>query len=74
MFLGNSPNGSKLEFMLICIQEVSMSLIILDFTVIGAILDRGQTSERKYDADLMKAQFEECEMWNIDSISAQIFF
>jgi hypothetical protein len=37
-------------------------------------LDRGQKSGRKYDADLMKAQFEECEMWNIDSISAQIFF
>ena len=48
--------------MLICIQEVSMSLIIRDLTVIGPILDRGQTSERKYDADLMKAQFEECEM------------
>ena len=39
----------------------------------AAILDRGQTSERKYDADLMKAQFEECKMWNIDSISAQVF-
>jgi hypothetical protein len=49
--------------MLICIQEVSMSLIIRDFTVIGAILDRGQKSDRKqYGADLMKAQFEECKM------------
>ena len=47
---------------------------IRDFTVIGAILDRGQKSERKqYGADLMKAQFEECKMWNIDSISSQIF-
>jgi hypothetical protein len=36
---------------------------IRDFTVIGAILDRGQKSERKqYGADLMKAQFEECKM------------
>jgi len=34
-----------------------------DFTVIGAILDRGQKSERKqYGADLMKAQFEECKI------------
>jgi hypothetical protein len=30
-------------------------LILRDFTVIGAILDRGQKSERKqYGADLMK--------------------
>jgi hypothetical protein len=36
---------------------------IRDFTVIGAILDREQKSERKpYGADLMKAQFEECKM------------
>ena len=41
---------------------------------IGAVLDRGQKSERKqYGADLMKAQFEEWKMLNIDSISAQIF-
>jgi hypothetical protein len=34
-----------------------------DITVIGAILDRGQKSDRKqYGVDLMKAQFEECKM------------
>ena len=43
------------------IQRIGMS--IRDFTVIGAILDREQKSERKpYGADLMKAQFEECKM------------
>ena len=37
--------------------------VLRDFTVIGAILDRGQKSERKqYGADLMKAQFEECKI------------
>ena len=46
---------------LLTIQEGKKS--IRDFTVIGAILDRGQKSERKqYGADLMKAQFEECKM------------
>jgi hypothetical protein len=33
---------------------------------------RTKNQSVNYGADLMKAQFEECKMWNIDSISAQI--
>ena len=45
-------------------RSISSKLFVIrDFTVIGAILDRGQKSERKqYGSDLMKAQFEECKM------------
>jgi hypothetical protein len=42
---------------------IDVVLSIRDITVIGAILDRGQKSDRKqYGVDLMKAQFEECKM------------